>query len=365
MSLVYYKFKSAKNHDHITFDGTGISVFDLKREIILAKRLGKGTDFDLGLYHPHTDEEYRDDNGVIPRASSVIVRRLPPFAPGKGNAQRYVNGALGNGPVGRGDGGGGAGGGGGGGSGGDASASEGPGNEEDGSVPAPGSEEAKLQGFFQSSSDQWKHQQERMAEATPVAHSGGAGGASRGGRRMGQGGFDRPPPASYVCYRCGQKGHYIQNCPTNGDKSFDKPRIRRTTGIPRSFLRSVDIAPEEREGGVMVTPDGGLVVATPDSKAWDQITARNKAVLQAGDEESMEIPHDLACPHIRPQDHGRPHLLREAVQTLCCQTKYCDECIREALVSQNFTCPSCGTHDQSPETLSVDYASREAVDAFL
>lgn len=55
--------------------------------------------------------EYRDDNGIIPRASSVVVRRLPPFAPGKGNAQRYVNGALGNGPVGRSEGGGGGGGG--------------------------------------------------------------------------------------------------------------------------------------------------------------------------------------------------------------------------------------------------------------
>ena len=49
MSLVYYKFKSAKDYDSITFDGTSLSVFELKREIMLAKRLGKGTDFDLEI----------------------------------------------------------------------------------------------------------------------------------------------------------------------------------------------------------------------------------------------------------------------------------------------------------------------------
>lgn len=34
----------------MTFDGTGISVFDLKREIILANNMGKANDFDLHIY---------------------------------------------------------------------------------------------------------------------------------------------------------------------------------------------------------------------------------------------------------------------------------------------------------------------------
>lgn len=32
------------------FDGTGISVFELKRDIIVKSGLGDGTDFDLAIY---------------------------------------------------------------------------------------------------------------------------------------------------------------------------------------------------------------------------------------------------------------------------------------------------------------------------
>jgi hypothetical protein len=62
-------------------------------------------------------------------------------------------------------------------------------------------------------------------------------------------------------------GHWIHDCPTNNDPSYDKKRLRRTTGIPRSMLESVE-KPMEGSGplaqGVMVTPDGGYVIARPD-----------------------------------------------------------------------------------------------------
>jgi hypothetical protein len=111
----------------------------------------------------------------------------------------------------------------------------------------------------------------------------------------------KPPPPGYICYRCGQKGtlsvlayslvpfsrsphrfftfplpagHWIQECPTNGDAAFDnRPRIKRTTGIPKSFLTEVAgpsaANPDEEDvnvnkSGIMVTADGGFVVARPD-----------------------------------------------------------------------------------------------------
>jgi protein MPE1 len=48
-SSVFYKFSSRKDESRVTFDGTGISVFDLKRDIILANNLGKANDFDLAV----------------------------------------------------------------------------------------------------------------------------------------------------------------------------------------------------------------------------------------------------------------------------------------------------------------------------
>lgn len=50
-SCVFVKFMSQKEPRRIEFDGTGISVFELKRDIIIKNGLDRsGTDFDLALY---------------------------------------------------------------------------------------------------------------------------------------------------------------------------------------------------------------------------------------------------------------------------------------------------------------------------
>lgn len=55
-SSVHFKFKSQKEPSRVTFDGTGISVFELKREIISQSRLGDGSDFELSIYNEDTGE---------------------------------------------------------------------------------------------------------------------------------------------------------------------------------------------------------------------------------------------------------------------------------------------------------------------
>lgn len=111
---VYYKFKSQRQESRVTFDGTGISVFDLKKEIILQNNL-KASDIELQIFDnaeqgeqrrcfddrrcstPLTEDlsttgmpEYKDDLFMIPRSTSVIAKRLPATKPGRGGAQRYV-----------------------------------------------------------------------------------------------------------------------------------------------------------------------------------------------------------------------------------------------------------------------------------
>jgi protein MPE1 len=49
-SSVFFKFKSQKEPTRVEFDGTGISVFELKRDIIIKSGLGDGKDFDLAIF---------------------------------------------------------------------------------------------------------------------------------------------------------------------------------------------------------------------------------------------------------------------------------------------------------------------------
>lgn len=58
-SAVYYRFRAQREPQKLTFDGHGISVWELKREIILQNKLGKGTDFDLAVYDADTEEGAR------------------------------------------------------------------------------------------------------------------------------------------------------------------------------------------------------------------------------------------------------------------------------------------------------------------
>ena len=55
-SSVFFRFKSQREPSRITFDGTGISVFELKRDIILQNKLGDGTDFELVISSEDADE---------------------------------------------------------------------------------------------------------------------------------------------------------------------------------------------------------------------------------------------------------------------------------------------------------------------
>ncbi|XP_029814156.1 E3 ubiquitin-protein ligase RBBP6-like isoform X2 [Manacus vitellinus] len=76
MSCVHYKFSSKLNYDTVTFDGLHISLSDLKRQIMGREKL-KAADCDLQITNAQTKEEYTDDSALIPKNSSVIVRRIP------------------------------------------------------------------------------------------------------------------------------------------------------------------------------------------------------------------------------------------------------------------------------------------------
>lgn len=385
---VYYKFKSQKEPSRITFDGTGISVWDLKREIILQNKMGRGTDFDLGVYNADTNDEYKDDNFLVPRSTQVIVRRLPPSKPGRGTAQNYVadvNGAadptgasrfsgtanasgvkptdarsqMYRGPMtmrfdaGKDAGPGSA----------YPSSSAAAGGPVDPSVAATGDEADRIAAMFQATTEQWDETQERMSHATYRDRSGQA---RRGGpprpmtTQRPQHVPDRPPPVGYVCFRCGKPGHWIQDCPTNDDKDFDnRPRFKRTTGIPKSMLKTVEQPTEEdQRAGVMLTADGTYVVARVDQESWRKNRVRTKPLTQSDVYQSAPTDTSLACPLCSK-------LLRDAVVTPCCKTKYCEECIQTHLLEHEFTCAECDKRIADLEQLKADDEMRKKVKEYV
>jgi protein MPE1 len=92
------------------------------------------------------------------------------------------------------------------------------------------------------------------------------GGVGRGGFRPTAMDIEhqRPPPPGYTCFRCGEKGHYINVCPTLGDPDFEnKPKIKKATGIPTMFLKTIKNK-DAVDRGLMVTGEGDLVVAMPN-----------------------------------------------------------------------------------------------------
>ncbi|KAM5534666.1 hypothetical protein V8D89_011678 [Ganoderma adspersum] len=373
-SSVFYKFRSQRDESRVTFDGTGISVFDLKKEIIIANNLSKANDFDLVVLDS-SGEEYKDDSSVIPRSSSVIVKRVP-ARPGRG-AARYLGAAAPSHGSSDGAGKSGSGGGGGWRSGGghiskrfDARESKEESRlAEKPSMPAPlaksivtqEDEDEAMAAMFQAQTASWEETQEKMSHATKI-YSQPRGGAPRGGKpyQPSHHPSDRPLPPSYVCYRCGQKGHWIQDCPTNNDREFDnRPRIKRTTGIPRSFLKAVDNPTTGPLGaGVMVTPEGGYVVAQPDSASWQKQVSRHKGLTEADIRDRPPSDPSLQCPI-----DGK--LFRDAVKTPCCGTLYCEECVQTHLLERDFLCPNCARKIPSLDKLIVDKPTRARVHDYV
>ncbi|KAI7538772.1 DWNN-domain-containing protein [Hortaea werneckii] len=330
-SSIFYRFKSQKDPQPITFDGTSLSVFEVKREIIALSKLGDGADFDLEIYTPESSEKYDDDTTQIPRSTTVIARRLPASKPGAGRAARYVTGKM---PV-------------------NAknqhrieSTPATASTRETPAASAMGSgkemtEEEKLAAMFDANTEAWKHDQSLMAGKPAVRPPYNS---SKNAPVP-----DKPLPPGYICHRCGEKGHWIQACPTNADPNFDgRPKFRRTTGIPKSFLKVIEKTERDENGkvdmskmpaGVMYNAAGEWVVSMPDTKTWEKIQEQNAASKEKAKEASDEGEElkkvGLAC-----SIDGRGFV--DPVKTPCCGRTYCRECIENTVLDNDLQCPNCG-----------------------
>eukprot|EP00005_Dracoamoeba_jomungandri_P011171 CAMPEP_0174266698 /NCGR_PEP_ID=MMETSP0439-20130205/31134_1 /TAXON_ID=0 /ORGANISM="Stereomyxa ramosa, Strain Chinc5" /LENGTH=1025 /DNA_ID=CAMNT_0015353817 /DNA_START=70 /DNA_END=3147 /DNA_ORIENTATION=- len=309
---VYYKFKSMHDFSSVAFEGSFITLGELKRAIVSQKKLDKGTDFDLKITNAQTQEDYKEDSFLVPKNTSVIVCRVPSNT----NQQPTIIGQT---------------------------------------LQISSNEVQKAQSTNEESFDEFgapvfssvdgtKTEEDEKIEELISGASGWAPEQTATPRYPQYGKMDaRPPPPAYICHRCNEPGHYIHMCPTNGDERYNFHKLKKPTGIPTSFLKPVE-AGDKR--ATLIMPGGGFATATPIETAFKKVA----------DLSDVEIPRELQCTMCQ-------QLLREAVLIPCCGNSFCDECIRTALLDGNMECPMCKQR-QSPDNLFPNKKLREGVDSF-
>lgn len=183
---------------------------------------------------------------------------------------------------------------------------------------------------------------------------------------------DHPPPPGYLCYRCREKGHWIQACPTNNDPNYDgKYRVKRSTGIPRSLQTKIEksaailngSAEDLKNSGVMVNADGDFVIVESDKASWELYQEKAKASAAAAAEAaaaegSKELQaRGLECPIDK-------RMFLEPTKTPCCNRTYCNDCITNALIESDFVCPGCSSEGVLLDNLTMDNEAVAKIKAF-
>lgn len=304
-----------------------------------------------------TSAVYDDDTVQIPRSTTVTATRRPASKPGAGRAARYVSGVM---PVMAKN---------------QHRAEFGKNTAPSKSIPLsskaaelnrPMTESESIEAAMNGIQDTWQEQQAHMATQTKMPFKPGQ---NKPGAVP-----DKPLPPSYTCHRCGQKGHWIQACPTNNDPSYDgRPKIRKTAGIPKSMLTVINIEDFDAVGengvvdfsklpaGVMQDNDGRYVMPKPDKEAWDKFQEKTQAAAEkqkevnAGDQ--MLRDRGLECPIDK-------RVFVAPVKTPCCGKTYCRDCIENALLDNDLVCPSCSTENIQIEALEADDETLNKVHAY-
>lgn len=356
---VYYKFKSAKDYDSIPIDGHFISVANLKERIFESKHLGRGTDFDLVVTNAQTNEEYLDEAMLIPKNTSVLIRRVPgrprmPIVaqpdepkmensieddqPPKSNFTAADTSVLK-----------------------DLGASEWddefgndlyatipevtPGQSgnptQDAAPPSKADEDSKIKALVENSVLDWQRQPDGFGAGR------GFGRGGRVGRGFGRGGGleRKTPPQGYVCHRCKIPGHFIQHCPTNGDPNYDIKKVKPPTGIPKSMLVPTP-------DGSYALPSGTAAVLKPNEAAFEKEIEGLPSTRSVGD-----LPPELHCPLCK-------EVMKDAVLTSkCCFNSFCDKCIRDYIMSKSMCV--CGARDILADDLLPNRTLRDTINRIL
>ena len=178
---------------------------------------------------------------------------------------------------------------------------------------APSNEDDLIKSMVSQSAMGWR-QEVRDAN---TSRRGGFGFGRGGSMGRGRIGGDVPPPG-YICNRCRQPGHFIANCPTNGDPAFEPKKVRAPLGLPLSQLYKVQ-GQDAPGAAQLVTTTGEVALLKPN----EDIFAKEIALVPTGGQagQSEAVPPELECSLCKK-------VMTDAMLIPCCQRSFCNDCIR-------------------------------------
>lgn len=373
-STILYKFRSGTTFEALPLPGSAARLFDVKKAIVMAKKLDQGSmDFDLSVRNATTNEEYTDESMLLPRGTRVVVQRLP-AAKGHGFLARMARNQYGGGAQG--------------------------GMPGQSGVLPPGqvassgyytidtSAQDNDEEFVTSSSSAMatsatnaEKELAALRAATDAASSSSAVGASRGMRPAPAGGFRSGGPAGLGPQTgqtprqggAGGGGNFQARQRPNADPELreqekkDQPK-KRATGIPRTFLNLS--APPAVEGETEGEGGSGNMIQ-PNTMGFAELV--NRGGGQSGNALTSKKNLDYAL-------KVTATVVQEFLQCPICggvvrdalilpwdpeMRTTCGACIRDSLTQNGFRCPLTGMEGVSPDDLLPNHALRKAAEQFI
>ncbi|KAM3291833.1 E3 ubiquitin ligase PQT3-like [Capsicum chacoense] len=293
----YFKCKSAKDYDSIPMFDQFISVGNLKSKIFESKRYGRGKDFDLVVTNAQTNEDYVDQDTLIPTNTSVLIRLVPGLPRLTIAIAEETEEALCD--------------------------------EKEEEVHAVKKESNSAKYFQDFDCHDFGDDVYAIQKSVPSAltnrinddedakiksltvsvgkrspesstRSSFLNGFGRGGME-----YWKKPPSGYVCHRCNVPGHFIQHCPTNGDPNYGIKKVKPPSGSTVGVLKC-------NEAAFSKEVEGSSCSSSSSSKR-----------------SFRDIPPELHCPLCKG-------LMKDAVMASnCCLSSFCDKCIRDHIVSNS------------------------------
>ena len=205
---VRFKFKNDLDYQPIPCDGYHISVRDLKKSIIRRKKFGKVTDFDLIVTNSQTNHVYNDEEELIAKNTTLVVQRAP-LSDGKKKVWEDEHVAV---------------------------------DTPDLVSSVTSYSSIPSLNITQSSGDTEEDKISKMMTNSSEMYSEKHWTKYKGQRALPEG--SKPPP-HWKCSKC-LGNHWVSDCP------FANNDMKRTTGIPRSFLTPAD----SNVPGAKINPQG-------------------------------------------------------------------------------------------------------------